>query len=424
MLGLIISVIAFILICFIFYLIGKNKEKLKKKFKIQNQEIMRCPKCSKEYEDLSLKLCNNCNTSLERKTKYNISKGFKRRLLCIAISLILIISVLIVSGICINNYIKEQKRLDKYNEDINLCYELIKEKSDWEEFKNVIDNHNQESNFEPEAFEKLYQAIDERIENIKSGKEDNKLLAMLDNIKEELSSNTTSNNILQKIDERYLIVNSYSNIKKSDEYIQEQKYKEAFNLLNTVISQNKDKNQEIVDIATNKQNEIKDKAFEQIINEAQIQINNQNYSLAQSILENYKDLGNQTILDMYNNATNEVNRIEAERKAKEEEEERKIKQAEIDAKKDKIIVDTNGKKIYKVYMTSNKFSISGTFKGEGHFSIKLLDDNQDFYDLLVNEIGDYVVNTSTDVVKGNYYYLQIECTRGTWNLNWNGTYGS
>ena len=413
---LIISVIAFILICFILNLIDKNKEKLK----IQKQEFMKCPNCSAEYEDLSLHFCKNCNTSLERKTKYNISKKIKR----IGIVSILIIVVLVICGVYINNYIEEQERIKKYNEDINLCYELIKDKSDWEEFKDIVDNHNQETNFEPEAFEKLYQAIDERIENIKSGKEDNKLLAMLDNIKEELSSNTTSNNILQKIDERYLIVNSYSNIKKSDEYIQEQKYKEAFNLLNTVISQNKDKNQEIVDIATNKQNEIKDKAFEQIINEAQIQINNQNYSLAQSILENYKDLGNQTILDMYNNATNEVNRIEAERKAKEEEEERKIKQAEIDAKKDKIIVDTNGKKIYKVYMTSNKFSISGTFKGEGHFSIKLLDDNQDFYDLLVNEIGDYVVNTSTDVVKGNYYYLQIECTRGTWNLSWSGTYGS
>ena len=127
---------------------------------------------------------------------------------------------------------------------------------------------------------------------------------------------------------------------------------------------------------------------------------------------------------MYNNVTNEVNRIEAEKKAKAEEEERKRKQAEIEAKKDKIIVDTDGKRIYKVYMTSNKFSITGNFKGNGHFSVKLLDDNQDFYNLLVNEIGDYVVNTSTDVVKGNYYYLQIECTRGTWNLSWSGTYGS
>lgn len=413
---LIISVIAFILICFILNLIDKNKEKLK----IQKQEFMKCPNCSAEYEDLSLHFCKNCNTSLERKTKYNISKKIKR----IGIVSILIIVVLIICGVYINNYIEEQERIKKYNEDINLCYELIKDKSDWEEFKDIVDNHNQETNFEPEAFDKLYQAIDERIGNIKNGNEDKQLLAMLNAIKEDFSSDTTSNTILQKINERYLIVNSYSSINKSNEYIQEQKYKEAFDLLNTVISQNKDKNQEIVNIATNKQNEIKDKAFEQIINEAQTQINNQDYSSAQKSLQNYKDLGNQTILDMYNNVTNEVNRIEVERKAKEAEEERKRKQAEIDAKKDKIIVDTDGKRIYKVYMASNKFSITGNFKGNGHFSVKLLDDNQDFYDLLVNEIGDYVVNTSTDVVKGNYYYLQIECTRGTWNLSWSGTYGS
>lgn len=329
---LIISVIAFILICLIFNLTDKNKEKLKEKFKIQNQEIMKCPNCSKEYKDLSLKFCEKCNISLERKTKYNISKKTKRKLLWVGIGIILIIAILIIIGICINNYIEEQERINKYNEDINLCYELIKDKSDWEEFKDIVDNHSQESNFEPEAFEKLYQAIDERIENIKSGNEDKQLLTMLNAIKEDFSSDTTSNTILQKIDERYLTVNSYSNINKSNEYIQEQKYKEAFDLLNTVISQNKDKNQELVDIAISKQNEIKDKAFEQIINEAQVQIDSQDYSSAQNTLKKYKDLGNQTILDMYNNATNEINRIEAEKKAKEEAE-RKQREAEEKARK-------------------------------------------------------------------------------------------
>lgn len=329
---LIISVIAFILICLIFNLIDKNKEKLKEKFKIQNQEIMKCPNCSKEYKDLSLKFCEKCNISLERKTKYNISKKTKRKLLWVGIGIILIIAILIIIGICINNYIEEQERINKYNEDINLCYELIKDKSDWEEFKDIVDNHSQESNFEPEAFEKLYQAIDERIENIKSGNEDKQLLTMLNAIKEDFSSDTTSNTILQKIDERYLTVNSYSNINKSNEYIQEQKYKEAFDLLNTVILQNKDKNQELVDIAISKQNEIKDKAFEQIINEAQVQIDSQDYSSAQNTLKKYKDLGNQTILDMYNNATNEINRIEAEKKAKEEAE-RKQREAEEKARK-------------------------------------------------------------------------------------------
>lgn len=336
---LIISIIAFVLVCFIINLIDKNKNKIKEKLKIQKQEFMMCPNCSAEYEDLSLHFCKNCNTSLERKTKYNISKKIKR----IGIVSILIIVALIICGVYINNYIEEQERINKYNEDISLCYEVIKDKSDWEEFKKIIDNHGQESNFEPEAFEKLYQAIDERIESIKNGNEDEQLLTMLNTIKEEFSSDITSNTILQKIEEKYLISNSYSNINKCDKYIQEQNYKEAFDLLNTVIMQNKDKNQEIVDKATNKQNEIKDKAFEQIINEAQTQINNQDYSSAQKNLKNYKDLGNQTILDMYNNVTNEVNKIEAERKAQEEaerkaqqqkaEEERKQREAEEKARK-------------------------------------------------------------------------------------------
>lgn len=336
---LIISIIAFVLVCFIINLIDKNKNKIKEKLKIQKQEFMMCPNCSAEYEDLSLHFCKNCNTSLERKTKYNISKKIKR----IGIVSILIIVALIICGVYINNYIEEQERINKYNEDISLCYEVIKDKSDWEEFKKIIDNHGQESNFEPEAFEKLYQAIDERIESIKNGNEDEQLLTMLNTIKEEFSSDITSNTILQKIEEKYLISNSYSNINKCDKYIQEQNYKEAFDLLNTVIMQNKDKNQEIVDKATNKQNEIKDKAFEQTINEAQTQINNQDYSSAQKNLKNYKDLGNQTILDMYNNVTNEVNKIEAERKAQEEaerkaqqqkaEEERKQREAEEKARK-------------------------------------------------------------------------------------------
>lgn len=343
MLILIIGIVAFIIVCFVINLIDKNKEKLATKFKMQKIEIMKCPNCLEEYTDLSLEVCKHCNSSLEKKTKYKVSKEFKKKLCCIVVSLILIILVLIGIYTYVNNYIKTKQKLDKYNSDINLCYGLIKDNSDWNEFKQIIDSHNLESNFEPDAYEKLYQAIDERIENIKNGNNDDALLTMLTTIENDFSSETTANTILQKIEEKYLIANSYSNINKASRDIEEQNYKEAFDLLNTVIMQNKDKNQEIVDKATNKQNEIKDKAFEQIINEAQTQINNQDYSSAQKNLKNYKDLGNQTILDMYNNVTNEVNKIEAERKAQEEaerkaqqqkaEEERKQREAEEKARK-------------------------------------------------------------------------------------------
>ena len=418
---LLVSIIAFVLISVIIYLINKNRDKIIEKLKIETKEIMKCPVCFKEYDDLKLKECSHCDSYLEKTNKYIFPKKLKKQIMYVIF--IIIISVLVISGACygISRYIKEKEKQEKYDNDISNCYELIKSESNYEEFSDIVKKHKDETRFEEDAYNQLYKAVDERIENIKNGSEDKELVDMLNDIK---SSKPYDGDIENKIEEKYLLAKSYSNLNSANKYIESQNYKSAFDLLQEIINSNKNKNQEIVNIATNKQNEIKDKAFEQIINEAQTQINNQDYSSAQKSLQNYKDLGNQTILDMYNNVTNEVNRIEVERKAKEAEEERKRKQAEIDAKKDKIIVDTDGKRIYKVYMASNKFSITGNFKGNGHFSVKLLDDNQDFYDLLVNEIGDYVVNTSTDVVKGNYYYLQIECTRGTWNLSWSGTYGS
>lgn len=388
---IIILSLSIALIGYIIYFLYKNKEKVK---------------------NIDLK-------KLIKEKKASLPKWLNKKNIFISLGTIATIVIIICSYIGI----KEQQRIEKYNNDLSICYEVIKNDSDFTKFTSIIEEHTKETGFSSDAYKKLYQAIDERIENIKNGNDDEKLINMIKEIKSKNSSNQTIAN-------KYLKANGYSNINKANKYIQEQKYIEAYELLETVITDNKDINKEITDLATNKQNEIKEQTLQQVIAKAQEQINNKDYSSAQSTLSNYKDLGNQTIVDMYNNATNEVNRIEAERKAQEElerrkqqEEERKRQQAELDAKKDKIIVDTNGKRIYKVCMYSNTFSISGTFKGQGHFSITLLDDNQDFYDLLANEIGDYVVDKSVKVTKGDYYYLQIECTRGSWDLSWSGTYG-
>ena len=421
---LIISIISFAIIMFIVNLIDKNKEKLIEKFKIETKEVMKCPHCFREYEDLKLKDCKYCDIPLEKSVKYYLPKKLKKKIIYTILGIIAVIIIGIGTYFGITSYIKKQQRIEKYNNDLSICYEVIKNDSDFAKFTSIIAEHTEETEFSSEAYKKLYQAIDERIENIKNGNDDEKLINMIKDIKSKNSSNQTIAN-------KYLKANGYSNINKANKYIQEQKYIEAYELLGTVITDNKDIHKEIIDLATNKQNEIKEQTLQQVISKAQEQINNKDYSSAQTLLGKYKDLGNQTIVDMYNNATNEVNRIEAERKAQEElerrkqqEEERKRQQAELDTKKDKIIVDTNGKRIYKVCMYSNTFSISGTFKGQGHFSITLLDDNQDFYDLLANEIGDYVVDKSVKVTKGDYYYLQIECTRGSWDLSWSGTYGN
>lgn len=420
---LIISILAFVIIMFIMNLIDKNKERLIEKFKIEKNEIMKCPHCFREYEDLKLKECKYCDFYLEKHTKYNFPKEFKKKIIYTILGIVSVILIGIGLYFGITSYIKEQQRIEKYNNDLSICYEVIKNDSDFEKFTSIIAEHTEETEFSSEAYKKLYQAIDERIKNIKDGNDDEKLVSMIKSIKDKNSSNQTIAN-------KYLKVNGYSNINKANKYIQEQKYIEAYNLFGTVITDNKDKNKEIVDLAINKQNEIKEQMLQQVIAQGQEKINNKDYSSAQTFLGKYKDLGNQTIVDMYNNATNEVNRIEAEKKAQEElerrkqqEEERKRQQAELDEKKDKVIVETNGKTIMKVCMSSNTFRLSGTFKGQGHFSVELLDSNQDLYKLMVNEIGDYVVNKSVSVTKGAYYYLQIECTRGSWDLNWSGTYG-
>lgn len=312
---LIISIIAFIIIMFIVNLIDKNKEKIIEKFKIETKEVMKCPHCLREYEDMTLNECKYCNIYLEKNTKYILPKKLKKKIIYSILSIIAIIIIGISTYFGITNYIKEQKRIEKYNNDLSICYEVIKNDSDFKKFTSIIEEHTEETNFSSDAYKKLYQAIDERIENIKNGNDDEKLVSMIETIKDKNSSNQTICN-------KYLKANGYSNINKANKYIQEQKYIEAYELLGTVITDNKDINKEITDLATNKQNEIKEQMLQQVISQGQEKINNKDYSSAQTLLGKYKDLGNQTIVDMYNNATNEVNRIEAEKKAQKEAEER------------------------------------------------------------------------------------------------------
>ena len=102
---------------------------------------------------------------------------------------------------------------------------------------------------------------------------------------------------------------------------------------------------------------------------------------------------------------------------------RKRKQAELDAKKDQLTINKNGKKIWKVCMTGNTFRFQATYRGSGNFIVKLLDNNQDLEELIVNEIGDYNVDKTVRVNKGEYYYIETYVSNGSWNGSWWGTYG-
>lgn len=93
------------------------------------------------------------------------------------------------------------------------------------------------------------------------------------------------------------------------------------------------------------------------------------------------------------------------------------------AAKDEVIVDTNGKRIYKVEAAASNIHFSGSYTGTGNFIIEVLNSNQNLYELVTNEIGDYVVDKSVSVTPGVTYYIQIECSYGSWSMSWTGTGG-
>ena len=90
--------------------------------------------------------------------------------------------------------------------------------------------------------------------------------------------------------------------------------------------------------------------------------------------------------------------------------------------KGEILIETNGKTIYKVYSTG-VIVFSGEYKGTGNFIIKILDSNQDIQKLVCNEIGDYVLEGKTVSVGEGVRYIQVESNHGSWNLEWTGTGG-
>ena len=95
----------------------------------------------------------------------------------------------------------------------------------------------------------------------------------------------------------------------------------------------------------------------------------------------------------------------------------------IEIPKDKKIVDSNGKQVWKVYTISDSIHFSGTFKGSGNFVIKLLNSNQELENLVCNTIGDYVVDKTVDVTSGVYYYIETSTTEGYYEYSWTGTIG-
>lgn len=88
------------------------------------------------------------------------------------------------------------------------------------------------------------------------------------------------------------------------------------------------------------------------------------------------------------------------------------------------MTDVDGKQVWKVWPTSSTIHYTGSCQGQGNFIVKVLDGNQDLEELVCNEIGEWTIDKSVAVTPGKMYYVQIECSRGTWNMQWTGTGGA
>lgn len=279
--------------------------KVKEIFKMEKQEMLKCPICFEEYTDLKLKKCIHCNSALEKKIKYRVPNKTKGIILLCVFSIILLITIIF--------------QIIQYNADLQECYTAIKEDY-WYKFNEIIDKHFiLKSDFEKKAYSKLYQAMDEKIEEIKKGNynsKDDEVFKWTGKI-----SYYSSNDKYKIIREKEILAKAYITINISNTYIQEEKYISAYEELDGFIKVYDDEYPKQIQVVIDKQNEIKDKAIEQVIIKAQEGIEKQSYYYVINLLAPYKDLGNKTILDMYQTSVKENNAKEqAEKQAKIEKE--------------------------------------------------------------------------------------------------------
>lgn len=255
----------------------------------------------------------------------NINKRI-RNIIIAYVTIFIVYTIINFAIDSIYNY-KEKKI---FEEDISKCYSILNEEHNYNKFENLMEKHSYD--FKKQAYIILEKIVDDKIEQAKAENIDTEFIDMLSQV------NITDNYYMsyemsEGLEKKIELLKGYNELVKVSNSINNKDYIEANNLLATLNS-NTD-NEDIKEKITAKQEEIKDVLYEQVIAKAQELINKKDYTSAQTLLENYKDLGNKTILDMYNNATNEVNRIEAEKKAKEEAERkaREKKEAEEEAKR-------------------------------------------------------------------------------------------
>ena len=115
--------------------------------------------------------------------------------------------------------------------------------------------------------------------------------------------------------------------------------------------------------------------------------------------------------------------VTLEEERKKETETQKLIEDALNEVKDTVVVDSNGKKIWRVCMKDDVFRFKANYSGNGNFIVTMLDYNQNYYATICNEIGDYVVDKTIPVDKYGYYYIETYTSGGSWSGTWSGTHG-
>ncbi|EQB88924.1 tetratricopeptide (TPR) repeat protein [Clostridium punense] len=200
-------------------------------------------------------------------------------------------------------------------------------------------------------------------------------------------------------------------------------YKVAYNNLKSVKEIDKDNYL----VAQEKIEECKPKLIIQALEGAKKLADAKSYDSAISMINNAltNSPNNEELVNAKNKYTEMNNaKIAEEAKVKQKEEEAKAKaeeQARAEERKKyepQKIVDKDGKQIWKIYIQNGGIHFTGKYTGSGNFIMKLLNSNQELVKVIVNEIGDYVVDKTVYVKSDGWYYLEVFGSDGTWNYNW------
>lgn len=199
--------------------------------------------------------------------------------------------------------VDDYKNKKIFEEDISKCYVILSEEHNYKEFEGLIEKHKKlYDNYEKEAYSILEKAIDDKIEQAKTGTIDDEFLQMLNNLKID------NYEIEKRMQTKTKTLKEYNVIVEINNYIENKDYIKANSELNNLLYDCE--NEEVKKIATSKQNEIKDLLIEEVISKAQEEISKKDYTSAKAILSNYKNLNDEKINNLYSIVTEEISKIE------------------------------------------------------------------------------------------------------------------